>query len=176
MKSGAKFDVDFSAVDEMLRDIQPKHLQGVYSAAFKSHNSIIKRQAKKELKNITTKSGHKLQGTKNPWHWKVNGQDRTLGVSLEQGIRSSVQVNGLGGTVHIFTPAAFGLRFFDLGTVERQYRTKKGKIHKTGSIKRTGFFMSAVSNSKDKAKSAFQDKFYSQLDKVMKKKYICKFL
>ena len=140
-------EIDASQVEKMFAELDERKRKNVYRTATKNALNIVKKQALQNLKGVINP---KMFGRKDKW-----------GNSFRTGIVSRVYKDGKSGIVHIMKN--FKLKFFELGTKERQTTTYRGKpLYKnrdTGRIKAYHFFK--------KAKQSKESEVFESIDSLL---------
>ena len=169
MSKKTEVQIDDTQVVKMFNELEPKNRKKVFRKASMTALNIIKKQALKNLKEVTGAE-------------KLNRKDK-YGKSLRQGIKTRVHKDSKGGTIHIM--ANYKMIWYEMGTKDRYnykkrsdkvvrhylrgankrytYRTIKGTYLKkrryTGRMKATLFF--------SRAKKSTEKQIFSNIDKII---------
>ncbi len=147
-------EVDDKEVMAMFAEMDKKNRKRVLSSALRKSSTILVRQTRQNLRNVTTKSGTLQTRTPNRWNGK----------KMEQGIKVKVKVDDKTKEAKIHLLGDFRLKFFEMGTRERY--TKRGKGSYRGNIEGYGFFKSAKEQTEKKIFSEMDQVFSNEVKRV----------
>ena len=126
-----------------------------------AQDQIVNQSFRKAAKMIISESLTNLVGVIKPSAHRYT-IPKSLGSSLKKSEKQMI----------IGTRKKYGGRLsalFDEGTESRFYITKSGQIHKTGSIKKTGFFTEAVETTEQPVMTMIGEDLSKRLNKIVRK-------
>ena len=133
----SNLQIDDKQILELFKDLSPKKQKQVHKNALRKSANILVKQAKQNLRDVTSKYKSKSTNLKNGWHIKTNRNGKVTVKSLQDGIKLKVSQEAEQAKVHIM--GDFRLKWFELGTNVRQ--TKKG--YNRGQMSPSYFFKNA---------------------------------
>lgn len=151
-------EIDASQVEAMFSEFDSKKRKNVYRTATRNALNIIKKETLSNLKGIIRP---RMIGKKDKW-----------GNSFRNGIVTKVYKDAKSGVIHIMKN--FKMKFFEMGTKEREATTYNGKAlyknRRTGSIKASHFFKRAKENKEGEVFNSI-DRLISESIKKINDKY-----
>ena len=144
-------EIDDKQILRLFSDLSPKKQKAAHRNALKKSASILVRQAKQNLKEVTNKYNSKATNLKKGWHIKRTKSGKVTAKSLQQGIRLSVDKEAEFAKVHIM--GDFRLKWFELGTTVR--KTKKG--YNRGKMRASYFFKRAKQGTESQISETLQE-------------------
>lgn len=155
MNSG-EFTVDAKQVIAMFNEFNAKLKKKTFSTALRKAATILRKQTVANLRQVVK---------------RTRGRNRWNGKTLESGIRIKIAKSGQAAKVHLM--GDFRLKFFEMGTAQRQVTSIKGKKLKkarnTGRIQGKYYFKNAKQQTESKVFDSIEQHLIDTINKINNK-------
>lgn len=156
MNNNAEFTVDAKQVITMFNEFNAKLKKKTFTTVLRKAANILRKQTITNLRQVV-----KRTRSKNRWNGKT----------LESGVRIKIAKSAQAAKVHIMSD--FRLKFFEMGTSDRQVTKVKGKKLKkaryTGKIEPKRFFQKAKQTTETQVFNSIEQHLIEVIKKINNK-------
>nr|DAJ23582.1 MAG TPA: hypothetical protein [Caudoviricetes sp.] len=156
VNSSNEFTVDAKQVIAMFNEFNAKLKKKTFTTALRKAANILRKQTITNLRQVV-----KRTRSKNRWNGKT----------LESGVRIKIAKSAQAAKVHIMSD--FRLKFFEMGTADRQVTKAKGKRLKktryTGKIDAKRFFQKAKQTTETQVFNSIEQHLIDVIKKINEK-------
>ena len=156
---GVRIEVDTKKLNSLLLKLNDKDMRRAFSQGIRKSALIIRKQAQQNLSGVVNSKGGMRQGIKRK--------------PLKNEINIAVYRDGGGARIDLMDKRrsgsrAYMLKFFELGTVDRDTKNTRPKRNR-GSLKATHFFSRAVTSKKSEAEKSLEVNIINSVNRAISK-------